>query len=110
MAHNTMSRAAGVAAAGPVTVHKTVDLAFNGLFAVQGGVPLRNALDGLSTLLSTAREAAYQAASTDGSTDSTGTAWAVEHLLTMAYALNESISLGLLQHQADGGEAGGAKP
>lgn len=105
MATMTTNAAARAAVEGLVTVHQPIDLGSNGLFAVQPGVPVLRALDGLSTLLCTARETAFQAASVACGADSTGAAWAVEHLLTLACALAGSVSDALRQHQSAGGDA-----
>lgn len=78
-----------------VTVHEPVSLGVEGLFAVQGGIPLSDAMDAMALLLSTARGGACEMAQTCSDNDASGTAWALEHLLALAQALNTSIHSGL---------------
>ena len=82
-----------------VTVHQPVALGADNLFAVQGGIPLSDAMDAMSLLLSTARGAACEMAQTCSDNDASGTAWALEHLLALAQALNTSIHSGLMAGQ-----------
>ena len=49
-----------------VTVHKPVTLGTDGLFAVQAGVPLTEAMDALGVLLDTAEAATLGAAEAGG--------------------------------------------
>ena len=78
-----------------VTVHQPVVLGSDNLFAVQGGIPLSDAMDAMSLLLSTARGAACEMAQTCSDNDASGSAWALEHLLALAQALTISIHGGL---------------
>ena len=78
-----------------VTVHQPVALGADNLFAVQGGIPLSDAMDAMSLLLSTARGAACEMAQTCSDNDASGSAWALEHLLALAQALTISIHGGL---------------
>ena len=78
-----------------VTVHQPVALGVDNLFAVQGGIPLSDAMDAMSLLLSTARGAACEMAQTCSDNDASGSAWALEHLLALAQALTISIHGGL---------------
>ena len=91
-----------------VTVHEPVSLGVEGLFAVQGGIPLSDAMDAMALLLSTARSTACEMAQTCSGNDASGTAWALEHLLALAQAVNSSVHLGLVQGQraASKSEAG----
>ena len=91
-----------------VTVHQPVVLGADALFAVQGGIPLSDAMDALALLLSTANSTACEMAKTCSGNDASGTAWALEHLLALALAVNSSVHLGLMQGQraASASEAG----
>ena len=101
MAHKaTTTATAGIAQA--VTVHTPVDLGGPGVFAVQAGVPLGDAMDAMALLLDAAGDAACEAAIAAGSDNETpGTAWAVRHLLVMARCLNLAIHGGLLAAQEE---------
>ena len=86
---------AGIAQA--VTVHTSIDLGGSGLFAVQAGVPLSEALDAMAVLLETAETAANEAAIACGSdNDTRGTVWAIQHVLSLACGLNSAIHGGLI--------------
>lgn len=85
-----------------VTVHQPVALGAYNLFAVQGGIPLSDAMDAMSLLLSTARGAACEMAQTCSDNDASGSAWALEHLLALAQALTISIHGGLNAGQRNG--------
>ena len=82
-----------------VTVPRPVALGADGLFAVQAGVPLSEAMDALGVLLGTAEAGG-------GGQDCSGTVWAVQHLLQMARALNSSIQSGFVAAQR-GNDASG---
>lgn len=90
----TRNPSSGGVAAELVTVHQPIDLAGVGLFAVQGGIPLNDAMDAMGVLLSTAHGLACDAAIA-ADNENKGSVWAVEHLLLMARALNTSIQGGL---------------
>ena len=82
------------------TVPRPVALGTDGLFAVQAGVPLSEAMGALGVLLDTAEAATLGAAEAGGGgQDCLGTVWAVQHLLQMARALNSSIQLGFVAAQ-----------
>lgn len=81
-----------------VTVHQPLTLGADGIFAVQGGIPISDAMDAMALLLSTARGAACDTAKTCNDNEASGTAWAVEHLLALAEALNSSMHSGLRAH------------
>ena len=83
------------AAAELVTVPQACDLGINGLFAVQGGIPLDDALEAMSGLLNTAQGAICDVAMASDK-ENAGAVWAVEHLLQLARALNTSIHGGLV--------------
>lgn len=85
-----------------VTVHQPIPLGADGLFAVQGGIPLPDAMDAMALLLSTARATTCEMAQTCSGNDASGTAWALEHLLALAQAVNSSIHSGLLAGQQSG--------
>ena len=78
-----------------VTVNQPFDLAGAGLFAVQGGIPLGDAMDAMAVLLNTAHSTACDAAMA-ADNENKGAVWAVEHLLLLARALNASIHGGLV--------------
>lgn len=106
MARNITKPSADAAVTGPVTVHQPVGLGSDALFAVQGGAPLGDALDAMALLLSTAHDVAFQVATAGGAANSSGPAWAAEHLLAMARALNRSIHVGLMEYQLATAETG----
>lgn len=89
-----------------VTVARPVILGTEGLFAVQAGVPLSEAMDAMAVLLRTAEMAALDAAQAEYVQDCRGSVWAVEHLLRMARALNSSIQSGFVAAQR-GNDSGG---
>ncbi len=90
-----------------VTVDRPVILGVDGLFAVQAGVPLSEAMGALSVLLDTAEAATLGAAEAGGGgQDCSGSVWAVKHLLQMARALNSSIQSGFVAAQR-GNDASG---
>ena len=92
-----------------VTVPRPVTLGTDGLFAVQAGVPLSEAMDALGVLLDTAEAATLGAAEAGGNgQDCTGSIWAVQHLLQMARALNSSIQSGFVASQRGNGAKGRA--
>ena len=92
-----------------VTVPRPVALGTDGLFAVQAGVPLSEAMDALGVLLDTAEAATLGAAEAGGNgQDCTGSIWAVQHLLQMARALNSSIQSGFVASQRGNGAKGRA--
>ena len=92
-----------------VTVPRPVTLGADGLFAVQAGVPLSEAMDAMAVLLSTAEAAALGAAEAGGNgQDCTGSIWAVQHLLQMARALNSSIQSGFVAAQRGNDASGSA--
>ena len=93
MAHKTENQAVGIATA--LTVHQPVSLGSVGLFAVQGGVPLSEAMDTMALILSTVRSVACETAQACSDNETPGTAWAIEHLLALAEALNSSMHNGL---------------
>jgi hypothetical protein len=90
-----------------VTMPQPVVLGTGGLFAVQAGVPLSEAMDALGVLLDTAEAATLGAAeAVGGGQDCSGAVWAVQHLLQMARALNSSIQSGFVAAQR-GNDASG---
>lgn len=94
MARKTKNQTVGVATA--VTVLQPVSLGLTmGLFSVQGGVPLPNAVDALSLILETVHSVADETAQACSENDTPGTARAIELLLALAQALNYSIHAGL---------------
>ena len=101
MAHKTENQAVGIATA--VTVYQPVSLGSVGLFAVQGDVPLSEAMDTMALILATVRSAACDTAQACSDNETPGTVWAIEHLLALAQALNSSMHNGLnaAQRNAD---------
>lgn len=88
--------------AGPVTARHEVDFFTpNGqaLFSVNEGVPMSDAFDQLSVLLSSARVAVEAQATSGGDTDETTAHWAPAHVLTFAYALVQSMHMGYTEGQ-----------
>ena len=83
-----------------VTVHRPVALGTNGLFAVQAGVSLSEAMYAFGVLQDKAEAATLGAAEAGGGgQDCSGSVWAVQHLLQMARALNSSIQSGFVAAQ-----------
>ena len=92
-----------------VTMPQPVVLGTGGLFAVQAGVPLSEAMDALGVLLDTAEAATLGAAeAVGGGQDCSGSVWAVQHLLQMARALNSSIQSGVVAAQRSNDASGRA--
>ena len=75
-----------------VTMPQPVVLGTGGLFAVQAGVPLSEAMGAAEAV--------------GGGQDCSGAVWAVQHLLQMARALNSSIQSGFVAAQR-GNDASG---
>lgn len=67
------------------------------LFSVNEGVPMSDAFDKLSILLSSAQEAVEALATSSEDATETGTHWVPAHLLTFAYALVQSMHNGYMQ-------------
>lgn len=84
-----------IAVAELVTVPQACSLGAAGLFAVQGGIPLDDAVEAMTGLLNTAQGAICDIAMASDK-ENTGAVWAVEHLLQLARALNTSIHGGLI--------------
>ena len=79
-----------------VTVQQPLRLGSPGLFAVQAGVPLNVALDELSLLLSTARDALHELCIVmEGGEHQvrleSGLVWPIAYMLDVANALHSSI-------------------
>lgn len=70
------------------------------LFSVRAGIPLRDAFDQLSTLLSSSI-ATVEIAATSGtnSDDVPGALWQSVHLMNFTYALVQSMQQGLIHHE-----------
>lgn len=70
------------------------------LFSVRGGIPLRDAFDQLSVLLS-ASMATVEFAAAEGtkSDDVPGALWQSVHLMNFTYALVQSMQQGLIHHE-----------
>ena len=88
------AKAPGMAQA--VTVQQPMHLGSPGLFAVQAGVPLNVALDELSLLLSTARDALHELGIVMDGGDppvrlESGLVWPIAYMLDVANALQSSI-------------------
>lgn len=75
------------------------------LFSVRGGIPLTDAFDQLSVLLSQG-QAVVEAAATN-SDDSPGTNWAASQLLEFSHALVQAMHDGLVEHEKTADSTGG---
>lgn len=93
-ANNTTKRA------GQVTARYEVGFfGSNGkaLFSVNEGIPMSDAFDQLSILLSSAQVAVEALATSSEDANETGAHWAPAHLLTFAYALVQSMHGGYVE-------------
>lgn len=91
-------------AAQAVTAHQPFSIGFSNLFAVQPGIPLANAFEELSLLVTTARDAAASLAmEVEGSSHGIEpcSVWPIAYLLDMANALQSSMDAGLKAAQGD---------
>lgn len=68
------------------------------LFSVRAGVPMRDAFDQLSTLLTAAQACTEALTIASGEDHGNQPGWAVVHVLGLANALVESMHLGLMEH------------
>ena len=69
------------------------------LFSVNEGIPMSQAFDQLSLLLSSAQGTVEALAVSSEDTSETGAHWASAHLLTFAYALVQSMHKGHVESQ-----------
>ena len=91
---------------GSVTTRREVDffgLPGKAIFSVNEGIPMSEALNQLTVLLSSAQ---YSVEGLTAGDDTHGSAcWAPAHLLTFAQALVESMHRGYLEAEQSGGAA-----
>ena len=69
------------------------------LFSVREGVPLSDALDHLTSLLSAAQAGVENLALSDEPERVPGAAWGIYHLLEMAFELTQAIHRGIGNHE-----------
>ena len=68
------------------------------LFSVQAGIPLSDAFDQLTVLLSAAHSSVEDVATAIGAGEEPQSPWAAAHLMSFAYALVQSMHLGHNAH------------
>jgi hypothetical protein len=69
------------------------------LFSVRGGVPLRDAFDQLSLLLSQSKSVVEDVCTVVSAGDEPCAHWAASQLLEFTYALVQSMHNGLIEHE-----------